>query len=85
MPLLRDPEHFESMTKHNKNGINNGFAYLVHRTQNASKKYQYSPDKVIANFDYQGFLDKLKAEVNEGRYTGKLGINNLLSDFINGK
>lgn len=80
-----DPEHFESMTKHNKNGINNGFAYLVHRTQNASKKYQYSPDKVIANFDYQGFLDKLKAEVNEGRYAGKMGINNLLSDFINGK
>ena len=79
------PEHFESMTKHNKNGINNGFAYLVHRTKNASNKYQYDPDKVIANFNYQSFLDKLKTEVNEGRYEGKMGISNLLGDFINGK
>ena len=79
------PEHFESMTKHNKNGINNGFAYLVHRTKNASNKYQYDPNKVIANFNYQSFLDKLKAEVNEGRYEGKMGISNLLGDFINGK
>lgn len=79
------PEHFESMTKHNKNGINNGFAYLVHRTKNASNKYQYDPDKVMANFNYQSFLDKLKIEVNEGRYEGKMGISNLLGDFINGK
>lgn len=83
--LNEKPEHFESMTKHNKNGINNGFAYLTHRTENASKKYQYDPNKVIANFDYQGFLNEIKSEMIENRYAGKRGIDNLLNDFINGK
>lgn len=83
--LDENPEHFESMTKHSKNGINNGFAYLTHRTENASKKYQYDPSKVIANFDYQSFLEKMKKEIGENRYMGKVGINNLLSDFVNGK
>lgn len=78
-------EYFESMTKHNKNGINNGFAYLTHRTENASEKYQYDPSQVIANFDYQEFLDEMDVEIIKNRYAGKIGIDNLLSDFINGK
>ncbi|WP_341778994.1 Rep family protein [Levilactobacillus sp. HBUAS70063] len=62
---LNDSEqNFESMTKQNrKNGANNGFAYLTHRTDNASDRYQYDFSEVIANFDYLEFMRKLEKRV----------------------
>lgn len=39
-------------------GINNGFAYLSHRTKDSQDDYQYSPTEVTANFNYIEFLEK---------------------------
>lgn len=51
------PQQFEAMTKRGlKNGVENGFAYLIHRTKKASNKYQYEAKKVVANFDYAKFI-----------------------------
>lgn len=53
-------EHFESMTKHNgKNGIVNGFCYLIHDTNTSRDKHQYNPNEVKANFDYVAYLSKI--------------------------
>lgn len=40
----------------------NGYAYLVHATQQAREqgKYQYDPATVVANFDYQSYLVKIQ-------------------------
>ena len=43
-------------------GIDNGFAYLVHRTPKAKSDYQYSPNEVVANFDYIDWLSKYEAK-----------------------
>lgn len=43
-------------------GIDNGFAYLAHRTPDAKEDYQYSPNEVIANFDYAAWLSQYEAK-----------------------
>ena len=43
-------------------GIDNGFAYLVHRTPKAKADYQYPPNEVIANFDYVDWLAQYEAK-----------------------
>lgn len=54
-------ERLESMTKkYKRHGTENGYAYLIHRTQGAEKKYQYSPEEVKANFDYPKYIKKLQ-------------------------
>lgn len=42
--------------------VNNGFSYLLHRTENAKAegKYQYSPDDVTANFDFSALMQRLE-------------------------
>ena len=46
-------------------GIDNGFAYLVHRTPKANDDYQYAPNEVIANFDYVGWIGEYEAKKQE--------------------
>lgn len=47
-------------------GINNGFAYLTHRTKDAQGDYQYSPTEVTANFNYIEWLEKYEARKRKG-------------------
>nr|AKG47101.1 replication initiation protein [Limosilactobacillus vaginalis] len=63
--LDQKEQYFESMTKRGKDietSRNNAFAYLIHNTTQAKKegKYQYSPNKVTANFDYVKLINNLK-------------------------
>ena len=46
-------------------GIDNGFAYLAHRTPDAKEDYQYSPNEVIANFDYVSWIGEYEAKKQE--------------------
>ena len=46
-------------------GIDNGFAYLIHRTPKAKNDYQYSPHEVIANFSYIDWLGEYEARKQE--------------------
>lgn len=43
----------------------NKLAYLCHRTEGDKDKYQYSPDEVIASFDYVQKLQEITEEVKE--------------------
>lgn len=63
------------------NKISNGFAYLVHRTQNASSKYQYEPSEVVANFDYIEELAKITRQVKKS----STNVKDLLDDLYDGR
>lgn len=43
-------------------GMDNGFAYLTHRTPKAASSYQYSPNEVTANFNYIDWLSRYEAK-----------------------
>lgn len=60
--------------------IDNGFAYLAHRTPDAKEDYQYSPNEVIANFDYSAWLSRYEAkQQKKGKYPSHKGdIDHLL-------
>lgn len=45
----------------------NGYAYLIHATENAKGKYQYKPTEVRANFDYLAELQKIKTEIRKSK------------------
>ena len=63
-------------------GIDNGFAYLAHRTPDAKEDYQYSPNEVIANFDYVSWLGEYEARKQEKGKSIPYGgndINHLLN------
>lgn len=57
-------------------GIDNGFAYLTHRTPNAIDDYQYSPNEVVANFDYADWLSKYEAK-KQKKEKGPYGDNDI--------
>lgn len=48
-------------------GVNNGFSYLTHRTDDSKDKYQYDPSEVTANFDYPKFLKDVSIQVTRAR------------------
>lgn len=60
---LRDkPQYIEDFSKFGTDrGERNGFAYLLHATIGARKKYQYDVSDVRANFDYAALIAKLQA------------------------
>ena len=60
--------------------IDNGFAYLAHRTPDAKEDYQYSPNEVIANFDYSAWLSRYEAkQQKKGKHPSHKGdIDHLL-------
>lgn len=51
-------------------GIENGYAYLTHRTPKAQADYQYDPKEVVANFDYVDWLQKYEAKKEDNKKTG---------------
>lgn len=53
------PEYIELFTKNEENG----YAYLVHRTDKSRHKYQYNLNEVTANFDYPDFIAQIEKEI----------------------
>ncbi|KRM52129.1 hypothetical protein FC64_GL000836 [Ligilactobacillus araffinosus DSM 20653] len=80
-------ERLESMIKkYKRHGIENGYAYLIHQTQGAEKKYQYSPEKVKANFDYPKYIKKLQQRVRvTNKKSDKEFIKEVLNNYLAGK
>lgn len=64
----------------------NGYAYLVHATQQAQKdgKYQYDPKKVIANFDYPTYLLQIQAKAIRNTKSKDLTVKNLMDAMYAG-
>ncbi|MCR4719642.1 MAG: hypothetical protein K5768_08460 [Firmicutes bacterium] len=54
-----EPQRFEIFNDR----YQNGFAYLIHETRNASEKYRYSADNVIANFDYAAMIKETAEKI----------------------
>lgn len=72
-------EQLNTMTRRgSKNGVANGFAYLLHITDNAEKKHQYSADEVRANFDFPKYIEKLQSQIPGDT------ITQILDDFADG-
>lgn len=62
--LLKDkPNQIENMSKYGKNGFNNSLSYLIHKTDDAKNKFQYSIKNVVANFDYAEEIKRISNEV----------------------
>lgn len=52
-------------------GLDNGFAYLTHRTPKAKDDFQYDSHEVLANFDYPKWLEKYEAKQEENNKSKK--------------
>lgn len=80
-------ERLESMIKkYKRHGIENGYAYLIHQTQGAEKKYQYSPEEVKANFDYPKYIKKLQQKVRVvNKKSNKEFIEEIFNNYLAGK
>lgn len=80
-------EYFESMTKKYKRyGIENGFAYLTHRTKGAEEKYQYSFEEVKSNFNYAKYMEKLQHRVKmTNKVSNKEFVGKILNDYLTNK
>lgn len=48
-----------------KGNVENGFSYLIHATDNARHKHQYSCDEVRANFVYPAFIQSVAQKVKK--------------------
>lgn len=48
-----------------KGNVENGFSYLIHATDNARHKHQYSCDEVRANFDYSATIARTAKKVSK--------------------
>lgn len=84
--LLHDkPERIEKWNER----ADTGFSYLIHETTNSLTKHQYSPDDVIANFDYSSFLEEVRKKVKEQSKNKtireKQRINDLLEALLCGE
>lgn len=63
-----------------KGDSNNGYAYLIHATDNARTKYQYNISEVTANFDYPALMEKVTAEVKKA---DTFGDSAKIKNFLN--
>lgn len=79
---LETKEQFlESMTKRNKRyGVQNGFMYLTHRTNEARSRYQYGLDDVKSNFSYGAYMQQVQLEL-----MSKLKPDDVLEQFGKGE
>lgn len=53
------PQYIEQWTGNS----NNGYAYLIHATDNARDKHRYKEDEVRANFDYPALIREIQEKV----------------------
>lgn len=72
------PEYFEVW-----NGrINNAYSYLLHRTNEAKEKFQYSPTEVVASFDFeQRIKDIEKNVVKKEKQLSSKSIQLIIDDY----
>lgn len=52
--------------------FNNGLSYLIHATDNAILKHQYSASDVKANFDYVAEIAKIEKSVSKARKSNRI-------------
>ena len=63
----------------------NGFSYLIHATEGARYKHQYSCDEVKANFDYTKKIQEISKKVSKASGIGKTkAINEMLDNVAVG-
>lgn len=75
------PQYFEAWPRNYKNG----FSYLIHATDRAKNKYQYSASEVIANFDYIAFIKDVEEKVvSASRKTTKEKVDYILNMVASG-
>lgn len=58
----------------------NAYSYLIHRTAESSKKYQYSPEEVKANFDFVKKISEIEKKLSKKRKESN-EVNNLLNQY----
>nr|WP_330218266.1 Rep family protein [Streptococcus suis] len=58
-----------------KGKVNNAYSYLIHRTEDASEKHQYTVDEVIANFDYAERIENIESKIQSNSRKGKKSTN----------
>lgn len=62
--LFKDEDQYVQVWK---GKIENAWSYLLHRTSGARKKYQYSPDSVVSNFDFKKEIKSIEDKVKQSR------------------
>ena len=64
--------------------VNNGFAYLLHRTKaaKAKGKHQYDPSEVTANFDFAGLMQTIEANLVQAKVKAESGAYKI-EDLLN--
>ena len=65
--------------------VDNGFSYLIHATDGARDKRQYSCSDVTANFDYQSLIERISKRVNSSANALPNKIGLILNDIANGE
>lgn len=73
-----NPQQLESW----KGRVENGFSYLIHATDNARHKHQYSVDEVTANFDYADLIKRTAKKVTKTSNIVKENTANSLLDLV---
>ncbi|HEM3442014.1 TPA: replication initiation protein [Streptococcus suis] len=76
------PNFFEAW----KGKVNNAYSYLIHRTEDASEKYQYPVDEVFANFDYAERIESIESKIQSNSRNEKTinVVRNLINKIIDG-
>lgn len=62
--------------------IENGYAYLTHRTRKAQNDFQYAPNEVIANFDYSDWLEQYETKQKCSKPSANSNQINFLLDCL---
>ncbi len=65
-----------------KGNADNGFSYLIHATDSARTKHQYSCDEVRANFDYYTCIAKIASSVSKTREVSSARKMNTILDLV---
>lgn len=76
--LFKDEPQFVEIWK---GKIENAWSYLLHRTNGAKSKFQYSPQDVVSNFDFKKEIKKIEEKVKQS----KSNINEQIQSYTEGE
>lgn len=76
--LFNDQEQYVEVWK---GKIENAWSYLLHRTNGARSKFQYSPQDVVSNFDFKKEIKKIEDKVKQS----KTNINKKIQSYTDGE
>lgn len=80
-----EPNRIEH-AKSKRNAFENMLSYLLHQTDTADGKHQYSPEQVHANFNVAEEIERIRHDVETARATGrKYPIDDKLQAILDGK